>query len=232
MTRLSSAAFAEFLGTFILVFIGTGSIVANDVTGGLISHAGVASAFGLAVLTMIYAIGDISGAHINPAVTIAFWLAGRFPLRRVPIYIASQLVGALAGSALIFALFPIHGTLGATLPSGISLWSTVLLEVTLTFILMFVIIHVAEGAKEKGLMAGVAVGGTVAMAALIAGPLSGASMNPARSFGPAILSGHIEGLWVYLIAPVVGAALAVLSCRLFREDCCSSNKEVAHGRAD
>jgi aquaporin NIP len=213
---------AEFFGTYALVFAGTGAIVINDVTGGAVSHLGIALTFGLIVTVMIYAVGDISGAHINPAVTVGFWVAHRLPGRQVLPYVLSQCLGALAGSLTIRVLFVGHPTLGATLPSGSFLQSLVL-EVVLTFLLMFVILCVSSGAREKGLMTGAAVGGVVALEALFAGPISGASMNPARSLGPALVAGYLNSLWIYFLAPVIGAWLAVLACRCVHESgCCGA----------
>ena len=209
----------EFLGTFALVFAGTGAIVINDASGGAITHVGIALTFGLVVMAMIYAVGDISGAHLNPAVTIAFWAARRLPANLIPGYVVSQCVGALAASGVVLFLYPDHATLGATLPS-LSVAKAFVVEVILTFILMFVIIHVAVGAKEVGLMAGVAVGATVALEAMFAGPATGASMNPARSLGPALMSGQVDTLWLYLVAPVIGSTLAIGTCRLMRDETC------------
>jgi aquaporin Z len=211
--------FAEFLGTFGLVFAGTGAIVINQVSNGAISHAGIALTFGLVVLAMIYAFGDVSGAHLNPAVTTAFAAARRFPWREVPGYIAAQTLGALAASGLLRILFPTNETLGATLPAG-SAWQSFVLEIVLTFLLMLVILSVSTGAKEKGITAGVAIGAVIALEAMFAGPICGASMNPARSVAPALLSGHLEHLWVYLGAPVLGALLAVPACCGVREPGC------------
>lgn len=211
---------AEFMGTFALVFAGTGAVVINDVSGGSITHAGIALTFGLVVLAMIYAVGDISGAHFNPAVTSAFWLAGRLPGGRVLPYITSQVLGALAASLVLHVLFPTHPTLGTTLPAGPERQSFVL-ELILTFILMFVILNVSTGAKEKGITAGIAVGAVIGLEAMFAGPICGASMNPTRSLAPAIISGHLEHLWIYLTAPFAGAWLAILACRGCQEaDCC------------
>lgn len=211
---------AEYIGTFILVFAGTSAIVVNDISGGMITHVGIAMVFGLAVALVIYIFGDISGAHINPAVTIAFWCAKRFPAEAVFPYIMSQILGAISASLLVFALFINHETLGATLPSGSQIQSFIL-EVVLTFILMLVIINVVAGAKEKSIIAGVAIGSVVGLEALFAGPISGASMNPARSIGPALLSGHFKELWLYILAPVIGAWLAIVCCRCVREkECC------------
>jgi len=199
---------AEVIGTFILLFAGTGAVIINGVTEGQVTHVGVGLTFGLIVMAMIYALGDISGAHINPAVTIAFWAAGRTPGKEVAPYLVAQVIGAIAASAVLRLLFLEHPDLGATLPAG-SWWQSFVLEVLLTFILMFVILNVSTGAKEKGIMAGAAVGAVVALEALFGGPISGASMNPARSLGPALVSGHLESLWIYLTAPILGALLAI-----------------------
>jgi aquaporin Z len=213
---------AELFGTFILVFVGTGAIVINDVSGGAVSHVGVALTFGLVVLALVYAVGDVSGAHLNPAVTVAFWLARRFPGREVGPYLLAQCAGAIFASGLLRALFPGHETLGLTHPSGPAGQSFVL-ELLLTLFLMFVILSVSTGAKEKGVMAGVAVGSVIALEALFAGPICGASMNPARSLAPALVSLHLRDLWIYLTAPVIGAAAAVLGCRCVHErPCCCS----------
>ena len=212
---------AEYIGTFILVFAGTSAIVVNDISGGVITHVGVSLVFGLAVSAMIYTLGDVSGAHINPAVTIAFWHANRFPGKEVISYVLSQVLGAISASMVVSLLFARHQTLGATLPSGSSMQSFIL-EMLLTFMLMLTIINVATGSKEKGVVAGVAIGSVVALEALFAGPISGASMNPARSMGPALLSGQIGDLWIYLLAPVIGACLAIVCCRCIREkECCT-----------
>jgi aquaporin Z len=213
---------AEAFGTFALVFAGTGAIVINDVSGGAVTHAGVALTFGLVVLAMIYAVGDVSGAHLNPAVTVGFFAARRFPGRRVLPYIVSQCIGAILASGLLRLLFPSNATLGATVPAGSALQSFVL-EIVLTLLLMFVILSVSTGAKEKGITAGIAVGAVIAFEAMFAGPISGASMNPARSLAPAVVSAHLASLWVYLVAPVLGAATAVLTCRCIHESpCCSA----------
>ncbi len=216
---------AEFLGTFALVFAGTGAIVIDEVSGGAITHVGVALTFGLIVLAMIYTLGDISGAHINPAVTIAFSCAGRFPFKNVIPYIAAQCLGAIAASLTLRLLFPQHIGLGATLPAGASLQSFVL-EFILTALLMFVILGVSTGAREKGITAGIVVGAVIALEAMFAGPICGASMNPARSLGPALVSLHLQSLWIYLSAPVLGAILGVYACRLIREPDGSSSVEA------
>lgn len=210
---------SELFGTFALVFAGTGAIIVNQVSGGTVTHVGVAMTFGLIVLAMIYTVGDVSGAHFNPAVSLGFWAARRMPGREVPFYLVSQSVGAVIASALLKLMFPDNVMLGGTQPSGSVLQSWVM-EFILTTILMFVILNVSTGAKEKGLMAGVAVGGVITLEALFAGPICGASMNPVRSLAPALVSGHLENLWIYLLAPFLGALAAVGGCRCVREKGC------------
>ena len=218
---------AEFIGTVALVFAGTGAIVINDVSGGSITHVGIALTFGLVILAMIYAVGDISGAHFNPAVTMGFWLSGRFPISSVIPYVASQCAGAFAASGILHFLFPANATLGSTMPTGTEMQSFVL-ELILTFLLMFVILNVSTGSKEKGITAGIAVGAVIGLEAMFAGPICGASMNPARSLAPAVVSGHLEHLWIYLVAPVAGACLAIFACRGCQDSACcplpSNNK--------
>jgi aquaporin Z len=179
----------------------------------------------LIFMAMIYAVGDVSGAHLNPAVTLGFFAAKRMPFRPVPGYIVSQVLGAIAASFLLWLYFPNHPTLGATLPN-ISLLGAFVFEVVLTFFLMFVIIHISTGAKEKGLMAGVAVGAMIGLEAMFAGPITGASMNPARSLAPALVSGRFYGLWIYLTAPFLGVLLAVPFCRLLRASDCEAEQLV------
>ena len=199
---------AEAIGTFAMVFAGTGAMVIDAVTGGSVTHVGVGLTFGFIVMALIYALGDVSGAHLNPAVTLGFVLARRFPGRCMLPYIASQLAGAFLASLTLLVLFGNHASLGATLPAGAT-WQSFGLEVVLTAILMFVILCVSSGSKEVGTMAGIAVGGIIALEALFAGPISGASMNPARSLAPALVSGNLRALWVYLVAPLLGSAVAV-----------------------
>jgi aquaporin NIP len=208
---------SEMLGTFALVFAGTGAIVIDDVSRGDVSHVGVAMTFGLVVMSLIYALGDVSGAHFNPAVTTGFWLAKRLPGRSVLPYVGAQIVGALLASVLLRLLFGNRVHLGATLPSGSALQSFVL-EGVLTGFLMFVILSVSSGPKEVGIVAGIAVGGVIGLEAMFAGPICGASMNPARSLAPALVSGHLNSLWLYLTAPIIGAAIAVPCWRLTRPD--------------
>ena len=202
---------AELIGTFALVFCGTGAIIINQQSGGAIGHAGIAVTFGLIVMCMIYSLGNISGAHINPAVSIVFTISGRFPVNLLPGYIVSQLSGALLASFTLKFLFPANVLLGATIPTGTDMQSFVL-ELILSFILMLVIISVAEGGKEQGLFAGLAIGAVVGLEAMFAGPICGASMNPARSIAPAVASGHFEHLWIYCTGPIAGALLALPVC--------------------
>lgn len=199
---------AEMLGTFAVVFAGTGAVVANRASGGAITNPGIALTWGLIVMVMIYVLGDVSGAHMNPAVTTGFWIARRFPGRFVLPYVASQIVGALLASLLLRGLFGNLAYLGATLPSGSEAQSFVL-EVVLTGMLMLVVLCVSQGPKEVGVVAGIAVGGLIGLEAMFAGPICGASMNPARSLAPALVSEHLTSLWVYLSAPLIGAAAAV-----------------------
>ena len=199
---------AEIIGTFALIFCGTGAIIINQESGGAITHAGIAATFGLIVIAMIYTVGNISGAHLNPAVTIAFWVAKVFPAKEILPYIISQGIGAFLASLVLRFLFPANQLLGASLPVGSEMQSFIL-ELILTFILMFVIIHMATGSKEQGMFAGLVIGSVVWLEALFAGPICGASMNPIRSLSPAIVSGHTEHLWIYLSAPILGAIIAV-----------------------
>ena len=213
---------AEASGTFWIVFAGTGAIVVNDGTG-IIYDVGIALTFGLAVFAMIVAFRNVSGAHFNPAVTIGFYLAKRLPRNRVIPYLLSQCTGALLASVVLHSLFPMHETLGTTMPSGSFIQSWVV-EAILTMGLMFVILCVSAGTSEKGIMAGLVIGGVVAFEALFAGPISGASMNPARSIGPAVISWQMHALWLYITAPILGSAVAVFLCTCVREPGCCSCK--------
>ncbi len=198
----------ELIATFIMVFVGCGAMVINTEMGGVISHVGVAMTWGLIIMVLIYSIGDISGAHMNPAVTLGFWVAGKLKAKHFIPYVLAQVLGAMLAAFTLKLLFPLNDTLGASLPSG-SWQQSFAFEVILTFLLMYVILNVSSGSKEKGIMAGAAVGGTVGLEAMFAGPICGASMNPARSFGPAFASGHTEYLWVYIFATIIGSLLAV-----------------------
>jgi len=204
---------AEVIGTFALVFTGCAAVVVNDLYGGGIGHLGINIVFGLIVMAMVYSIGNVSGAHINPAVTIGFYVAGRFPANFILPYVASQFAGAILAGLTLKVLFPTHETLGGTYPV-VPMPTAIAIEVLLTFILMYVILNVSTGHKEKGIMAGVAVGGVVTLNALIGGPLTGAAMNPARSLGPAIATMNLDSIWLYLTAPVLGAVLAWPACRM------------------
>jgi len=211
---------AEFIGTFAMVFCGTGAMTINEVTGGDVTHVGIGITWGLIVMAMIYAFGEISGAHFNPAVSIAFAYAKKFSWKEVPKYIFFQTAGAFAASLLLMWLFPKSELLGATIPS-VDVWRAFVLELILTFFLMVVIINVSTGSKEIGMMAGIAIGSVVLLEALFAGPITNASMNPARSLAPNIVSGNIKGLWLYILAPIIGALLAVVSCKFVKhENCC------------
>src|SRR5437660_12074381 len=204
---------AECLGTFALVFAGTGAIVIDEVTSGGVSHVGIALTFGLIVLAMVYTLGDISGAHINPAVTIGFWAARRFESRKVLPYVVSQCAGAFLASVFLRLLFPANITLGATIPTG-PLLQAFVLELILTALLMFVMLGVSTGAPAKAITAGRVVGSVIGLEAMFAGPICGASMNPARSLAPAVVSGPFGALWIYLVAPAIGACVREPGCCL------------------
>ena len=208
--------FSEFIGTFILVFAGTGAIVVNQVSGGVIGHAGVALTFGLVVAAMIYTFGDVSGAHLNPAVSIGFAIAGRFPAKDLFGYITAQILGALTASGILKLLFPTATTLGMTLPAGDAAQSF-MLEIILTAILMLTILSVSHGAKEKSITAAIAIGSVVGLEAMFAGPICGASMNPARSLGPALVSWNFEYIWLYPIAAILGAIIAIPLFKITRK---------------
>ena len=199
---------SEFLGTYALIFAGTGAVVVDQISGGAITHLGVGLTWGLIVMVMIYTFGDVSGAHMNPAVSIGFTVAGRLPLMELVPYISAQTVGALTASLTIRFLFPQNKLLGTTMPAGSDMQSFVL-EAILTAILMIVVLNISHGAKEKGITAGIAVGATIGLEAIFAGPVCGASMNPARSLAPALVSGHLEHLWIYITAPIIGSLVAI-----------------------
>ncbi|TGE21849.1 aquaporin [Hymenobacter aquaticus] len=211
-TLLRHCLLAEVLGTAVLMLFGTGAAVVEEQTHAL-GHGGVAAAFGLVVLVLIQSLGHVSGAHVNPAVTLGFWAAGRFPGRRVLPYVAAQLAGAFAGSALVRLIATPGSTLGATLPAH-DVAQAFGIELFLTFWLMLVILRVTSSFYEQGLLVGLTISATVWLEALVGGPLSGASMNPARSLAPALLSGHLTAAWLYVVAPAAGALLAVVTNRL------------------
>jgi aquaporin Z len=218
---------AELFGTFCLVFAGTGAVIVNDTYAGAVTHVGIALTFGLVVLAMIYTVGDVSGCHLNPAVTLGFAVTRRFAWGRVGPYLLAQCVGAGIASGALRLMFSDHQSLGATLPTGAAAQSWAM-EFVLTLMLMVVVLSVATDAKEKGLLAGVAVGAIITLEALFGGPVSGASMNPARSLAPAIASGKFDYLWVYLTAPIAGALAGVAVCRLIHlpGQCCQPALEA------
>lgn len=202
---------SEAIGTFVLVFAGTGAIIVEETMPGRVTHVGIALTFGLVVTAMIFAFGETSGAHLNPAITLGLTIAGRFPFSQTLPYMASQLLGAMSASVLLRLLFT-GTTLGVTSPAGTAT-QTFALEVVLSAILMFVVLMVSRGPKESGLLAGLAVGSVIAVEALFAGPITGASMNPVRSLAPALVTMQLDHLYLYLIAPVMGAMAAVAAHR-------------------
>jgi len=208
---------AECVGTFALVFAGTGAVVIDAETGGRVGHVGIGITFGLVIMVMIYAVGHVSGAHFNPAVTLGFAVGRHFPWGDVPRYWASQFAGAVAASLMLRGMFGTTAHLGATLPVG-SAQRSFLLEIVLTFLLMFVITAVATDARAVGQAAAIAIGGAVGLCALFAGPISGASMNPARSLAPALVSWTWTDQWLYVVAPAIGAVAGVMAYRLVRGD--------------
>jgi aquaporin NIP len=213
---LMRRAAAEGIGAFALVFAGCGAIVANAEYGGELGAVGVSLVFGLVIMAMVYATGHLSGAHLNPAVTLAFALTRHFPAREAAAYIVAQVAGAIAAAALLLAVWPSEpAALGTTLPT-VGAGSAVAYEVVLTAFLMFVIMAVATDTRAVGAAAAIAIGGTVGLDALFGGPVTGASMNPARSIGPALVSGTTHDLWIYIVAPVGGAALGALAYQLVR----------------
>jgi aquaporin NIP len=205
---------AESIGTFALVFVGCGAIMA-DAEEGRLGQVGIALAFGLVIMAMVYAVGHLSGAHLNPAVSAAFALTRHFPWPRTVAYWVAQLAGAVLAAVLLRASLGDVANVGSTLPAG-SDGQSFLWEAVLTFLLMFVIVAVATDARAVGEAAAIAIGGTIAFASLAGGPVSGASLNPARSLGPALVSGTTDALWIYLSAPFVGAAAGGLAYQLVR----------------
>jgi MIP family channel proteins len=213
--RLARSLAAEAIGTFALVFAGCGAIMVDARTGSL-GHVGVAISFGLVIMVMIYAVGHISGAHFNPAVTLAFATSRHFPAARVPAYWGAQLAGATAAALVLRASLGKVAHVGATLPAG-SDGQAFLWEAVLTFFLMFVIMAVATDARAVGEAAAIAIGATVGLDAMFGGPITGASMNPARSLGPGIAAGDLRSIWVYLAAPALGAVIAAAVYRFLRD---------------
>ncbi len=206
---LFSKMIAEGIGTFTLVFAGCGSVMVAERFPGTITHGGTSIIFGLAVAVMIYAVGHISGAHFNPAVTLAFATARHFPLTQVIYYWTAQLTGAVSAIGLLKVLLPTGQAYGTTL-SSVHPPQALAWEGILTFFLMFVIMAVATDTKAEGTMAGAAIGGTVMLAAWVGGPVTGASMNPARSLAPALFAGRLDSIWIYILGPCAGAVLAAL----------------------
>jgi MIP family channel proteins len=200
---------AELLGTFCLVFAGTGAIVINGVSAGQLGHGGIAASFGLVVAVMIFAVGHISGAHMNPAVTAGFAVGRHFPAAEVVPYWAAQIVGAIIASVGLRALFGTAHGLGVTQPDHVGRLSALVLEAGLTAVLMIVVLAVATDTRATGSLAAIAIGGTIGLEALVLGPITGASMNPARSLAPALVSGDWTNLWLYIVGPIVGALVGV-----------------------
>ena len=226
---LGRRAAAEGLAAFALVFAGCGAVVANSEYDGALGAVGVSLVFGLIIMVMIYATGHLSGAHINPAVTVAFTLSRHFPGRDAVAYIVAQLVGATAGALVLLAVWPDQpGNLGATVPS-VGIGSALVYEIVLTAFLMFVIMAVATDTRAVGAAAAIAIGGTVGLDALFGGPVTGASMNPARSFGPALAAGEWTDFWIYVLGPVLGAALGAFAYQFVRGDSPSPEEVSAHG---
>jgi MIP family channel proteins len=222
---VARALVAELIGTFALVFAGAGAIMVDAKTHAL-GHVGVAITFGLVIMVMIYAVGHISGAHFNPAVSFAFALTRHFPWPRVAAYWVAQVTGALIAAAILRASLGNIAHVGATLPAG-SQAQSFLWEMVLTFFLMFVILSVATDTRAVGEAAAIAIGGTVGLDAMFGGPISGASMNPARSIGPALVSGDLHALWLYIVAPLIGAALGALTYQFVRAQPADAKENAA-----
>ena len=214
--QLARVLVAEAFGTFALVFAGAGAIMVDAKTHAL-GHVGVAITFGLVIMAMIYAVGHVSGAHFNGAVTFAFALTRHFPWQRAAGYWGAQLIGAIAAAALLRGSLGNIADVGATLPSG-SQGQSFLWELVMTAFLMFVILAVATDTRAVGEAAAIAIGGTIGFDAMFGGPISGASMNPARSLGPALVSGDLHALWLYIAAPLLGAALGALAYQFVRSE--------------
>lgn len=208
--------FAEYLGTFALVFCGTGAIIIDQHSNGSLGLVGIALAFGLIITAMIYIFGPISGTHINPAVTISLMVSRKIEITVGIFYIIAQVIGAISASSVLHLMFPDNLSLGATMPSG-SIVQSFVMEFITTFFLMLTILGVTSQKKEEASLSGLIIGLTVVGLILIAGPISGGSFNPARSIGPALISGKYTSLWIYLVAPIFGAVMATLSWELFQE---------------
>ena len=208
---------SECIGTFILLFVGTGSVIVDQQTHAL-GLVGIASVWGLVIIALVYAFGDISGTHLNPAVTVAFAVDKRFEWKEVPAYLGSQLLGAFLASGLLKYLFPDNLTLGYTQPLPGQQMQSFILEVVMMFVLMIIILRVSTGAKEKGITAGIVIGATVWLLVLFGGPISGTSLNPTRSIAPAIIGGNLQNLWIYLTAPFIGAITGVLVHRVLHNE--------------
>ena len=222
-----SKLLAEVIGTYCLVFAGTGAVVVDQVTGGKVGGLGISLVFGLIVLAMIYAIGHVSGAHMNPAVTVGFYSAGRHPAGEILPYVAAQLCGAILASLSLRLLFVGQGTsLGLTLPAG-TVGQSFALEAIMSFILMFTIMGVATDDRAEGAMAGIAIGGVIALEAAFGGPISGASMNPARSFSPALITFNFAHQWLYWVAPVLGSVAGALAYRAVQSEAGTPAKAAA-----
>ena len=225
---LSRRLCAEAFGTFCLVFAGTGAVIVNEVTGGGVTHVGVALTFGLVVMALVYALGKSSGCHINPAVTLGLCAAGRFNQTLVMPNIGSQSAGAFLASGMLRVLLPESRALGATIPAG-SDFQSLVLEFVLTLILMVVILGIASGPSEERPLAGIAIGGVIGFEALFAGPISGASMNPARSLAPAVVAMQLDQVWIYVVAPVAGALASVPLCRCIHSSPCCGSGNIRGG---
>jgi aquaporin NIP len=208
-------AVAESIGTFGIVFFGCGAIMVAERFPGMISPAGISVAFGLVVMAMIYTLGHISGAHFNPAVTLAFAITRHFPFRSVLLYWCAQCLGSLVGVSILYLILPYGVGYGETVPH-VPILQAFMWEVILTFTLMFVVMGVAKDSRAVGTLAGLVIGATVSLTAFVGGPITGDSMNPARSLGPAILSGRVDVLWLYILAPMIGAVLGSLTYQWVR----------------
>lgn len=215
---------AEFIGTFGLVFTGTGAIIVNEITDGSVTSLGVSIVFGLVVMVMVYAIGHVSGAHINPAVSLAFAIIRHFPFRDLMPYWLAQLSGAVVASLTLRFIFGPGTSLGMTLPAG-GPWQALVMEFMLTFLLMFIIVSVATDVRAVGAAAAIAIGATIGLGSIFAGPVTGGSFNPARSFGPALVSGHFALHWVYWFGPMMGAVFGAVTYEFIKgEKMRNSNK--------